>query len=326
MAGNGEMVQHLLQGVAKGKIRSLARAITVLESGDPGGLMGKALFAGESLPREALGARVVGITGPPGVGKSSLVDCVIAAFREMGHKVAVIAIDPSSPFSGGAILGDRIRMQRHSTDRGVFIRSMGTRGHLGGLAAAVPAAVELAAMAGFPWIIVETVGIGQSEVEIMGLADTTVVVEAPGLGDDIQAIKAGVMEIGDVFAVNKADRPGADRTVLEIEANLDLAMGMYRPKVLRCVARSNDGIAELVQAITDHMDYLASGPVGSQRRARRYRNWLSAMLYQRLQQGVDLFLEHQPELNELYQASARGEKSPGAACDAIVEAIFGPGV
>jgi len=321
-SGDDQAMALLLEGVANGSVRSLARAITIIESGDPQGLLGRRLFAGEKLPRETRGTRVVGVTGPPGAGKSSLVDCMVGYLRGRGEKVAVIAIDPSSPFSGGAILGDRIRMQRHSTDRGVFIRSMGTRGHLGGLSSAVPAAVEVISMAGFSWIIVETVGIGQSEVEIMSLADTTVVVEAPGMGDDIQAIKAGIMEIGDVFAVNKADRQGADRTVLEIEANLDLAMRDYRPPVVRCIARSNEGITELMEGVLAHMEYLATSSEGASRVSRRYSNWLTAMLSQRVMEELTAFVERDSQLSGLYSSAASGETSPASACEAIVKALF----
>ena len=207
---------------------------------------------------------VVGITGPPGAGKSTLVDRLIALRRGAGERVAVVAVDPSSPFSGGAVLGDRVRMQGHATDPGVFVRSMATRGHHGGLARATLGAVRVLDAAGWPLILVETVGAGQVEIDIAQAADTTVVVVPPGLGDSVQAAKAGLLEVADVFAVNKADVPGADQVVRDLEAMLDLGHGEWRPPIVRTVATRDEGIAALWDAIASH-------PRGEDRRAAQLR-------------------------------------------------------
>jgi LAO/AO transport system kinase len=209
----------LVSGIRNGDPRSIARSISMVEREDPA-----RLAVLKALNADTGQAHVVGITGPPGAGKSTLTDKLLIELRSRGRSVAVAAIDPSSPFTGGAILGDRIRMQRHADDEGVFIRSLATRGHLGGLSRATAETVRIFDAAGFDDIIIETVGVGQSEVDIVRLADTVVLVSVPGLGDDIQAIKAGVMEIGDVFCVNKADRDGSERVVREIRAMLEAAV------------------------------------------------------------------------------------------------------
>lgn len=203
-------------------------------------------------------AYIIGITGPPGAGKSTLVDQLISAFRKENKKIGVIAVDPSSPFTGGAILGDRIRMQRHSSDPEVFIRSLASRGHLGGLTASTEEISLVMDAMGKDIIILETVGVGQDEVEVVDLAHTSILVTVPGLGDDVQAIKAGVMEIGNIFVVNKADREGADRTVREIIAMLDMINwdGRFRPPVLKVQAHSGEGISELVEKIYMHKKFL----------------------------------------------------------------------
>ena len=209
----------LVSGIRNGDPRSIARSITLVEQEDPA-----RLAVLKAINADIGQAHIVGITGPPGVGKSTLTDKMLMELRSRGRRVAVAAIDPSSPFTGGAILGDRIRMQRHADDEGIFIRSLATRGHLGGLSRATAETVRIFDAAGFDDIIIETVGVGQSEVDIVRLADTVVLVSVPGLGDDIQAIKAGVMEIGDVFCVNKADRDGSERVIREIRAMLEAAV------------------------------------------------------------------------------------------------------
>jgi LAO/AO transport system kinase len=216
-------------------------------------------------------AWVVGVTGPPGAGKSSLVDRVVALVRASGQTVAVVAVDPSSPLSGGAILGDRLRMQAHATDPGVFIRSMATRGQSGGLARATLGAVRVLDAAGWPWVVVETVGAGQVEVDVAQAADTTVVVVNPGWGDAVQAVKAGLLEVADVLVVNKADRPGADETVRDLELALDLAPEPppWRPPVVRTVATTGQGTDELWDALARHRAYLAAdGRLAARRRSR----------------------------------------------------------
>ena len=211
------------------------------------------------------------MTGAPGAGKSSLVDRLVACVRGAGERVAVVAVDPSSPFSGGAILGDRVRMQGHATDPGVFVRSMASRGQLGGLARATLGAVRVLDAAGWPWILVETVGAGQVEVDVAEAADATVVVLTPGAGDSVQVAKAGLMEVADLFVVNKADRPGSDEVVRDVEATLDLAdpRPEWRPPVLRTVATSGEGVPGLWEALLSHRAHLAEGGRLEQSRARR---------------------------------------------------------
>src|SRR5690606_19732858 len=217
-------------------------------------------------------AYTVGLTGAPGAGKSTLTSALIAEVRRQDREVAVLAIDPSSPFTGGAILGDRIRMDEHALDEGVFIRSMATRGHLGGLALATPQAVRVLDAVGYRLVLVETVGVGQVEVEVAGAADTTVVVVNPGWGDAIQANKAGLMEIADVFAINKADRPGADDTRRDLEQMLDLSGDQgWRPPIVSTVATQAEGAAELWDAIAQHRAHLEADGRLDERRARRLR-------------------------------------------------------
>jgi LAO/AO transport system kinase len=235
-------MNSLARKIREGDARSLARASTGIENRDP-----RALETLRELEEFAGHARIVGITGPPGAGKSTLVDALATALRSQGKTVAILAIDPTSRITGGAILGDRIRMQQHHADPGIFIRSMATRGSVGGLARSTAGLVRLMDCAGKDFVIIETVGVGQDEVEIAGLAQVTVVVLVPGMGDDVQAIKAGIMEIADVFAINKADMPGADRVEQELRAMLSLANGR-KPAIVKTVATEGKGIAELLAA------------------------------------------------------------------------------
>jgi len=238
-------MQDLASKIREGDARALARVATGVENRDP-----EALGLLRRLSTGAGNARIVGVTGPPGAGKSTLVDALAAELRRRGKTVAIIAVDPSSRISGGAILGDRIRMQQHHADPGIFIRSMATRGSLGGLARATADMARLMDAAGKDYVVIETVGVGQDEVEIAGLAQVTVVVLVPGMGDDVQTIKAGIMEIADVFAINKADQPGADRVERELQSMLALANGSAsRPAILRTVATEGLGVAELIAAI-----------------------------------------------------------------------------
>ncbi|MCK5039114.1 MAG: methylmalonyl Co-A mutase-associated GTPase MeaB [Thermoplasmata archaeon] len=243
----------LAERVLAGDKRGVARLISLIEAEDEDAFvqLGK-------LHSRTGKAHIIGVTGPPGSGKSTIVDRMAKAFRQMDKKVGIIAVDPTSPFTGGAILGDRIRMLDLTLDEGVFIRSMGTRGHLGGLSRAASGAVKVLDAFGMDIILIETVGAGQSEVEIVSHAHTTIIVEMPGLGDEIQTIKAGIMEIGDIFVINKADRQGADKTAMEIQAMLGLnpEKPEWEPPILQTIARTNKGIDALVEKAMEHYDYL----------------------------------------------------------------------
>jgi LAO/AO transport system kinase len=244
----------LLDGLLAGRRRAIAQAITLVETGGP-----TARDLLRAIYPQTGQAHIVGVTGAPGAGKSTLVSALVRLLRQRGERVGIIAVDPSSPFSGGAVLGDRIRMQALSGDEGVFIRSMASRGRLGGIARATADAASLLDAAGFTCVLIETVGVGQGEVEIARTAQTTVVVEAPGMGDDVQAIKAGILEVADVLVVNKADRPGADVTLRQLRAMLHLGHGHdagWQPPVLPVVATSGEGIAALADALAAHRSHL----------------------------------------------------------------------
>ena len=295
-------------------MRALARAITVVEDGRPEApALLRALFP------HAGGALVLGVTGPPGAGKSTLVDRIAAHLRTQGRTVGIVAVDPTSPFSGGAILGDRIRMQAHAVDPGVFIRSMATRGHLGGLAASTGHVLTVLAAAGKDVIVVETVGVGQDEVEIVGTADVSVVVLVPGLGDEVQALKAGIMEIADVFVVNKADRDGADRLIAQIEAMLSLAApDTPRPAIVPTVATEDRGIAELLAAVEAfRVRAEASGLLARKRRehlARQFEETLQARLRERVEERV---LGHEERERIVDRLAARAV-DPFTAADEVL--------
>ncbi len=256
---------ELADGVRAAAPRALARALSVVESG---GEPARALLA--ALGSGAAPGQVVGITGPPGAGKSTLVEHLGLELAARHGRLAVLAVDPSSPFSGGAILGDRVRMGRLAATPGCFVRSMATRGALGGLTAAAADAVDVFAAAGFPLVLVETVGVGQDEVDVVNLADTVVLTLPPGLGDDVQAVKAGVMEIAHVFAVTKADLPGAERVAAQVRAALELApTGPWHPRVVRVAAAEGRGIDELADALAEHREHL--GTAGRREEARTLR-------------------------------------------------------
>lgn len=288
MIESSEQGLVLAQGLLAGQRRALARAITLVETG---GAAARALLA--QVYTRGGRAHIVGVTGSPGAGKSTLVNALALHWRQAGRTVGIIAVDPTSPFSGGAILGDRIRMQPLGGDAGVFVRSMASRGRLGGIARATGDAVTLLDAAGFDLVIVETVGAGQSEVEIAGTAHTTVVVEVPGMGDDVQAIKAGILEIADVFAVNKADREGADTTVRQLRVMLDLggpAPDGWRVPIVKAVAMRNEGVQALAEAVDAHLAHLrASGGLArreQQRAAREFESIVREAALARVRAGV----------------------------------------
>ena len=311
-------VPTLVAGAREGRTRDIARLISLIEDGSPEvpGLMG------ELAPTSGRAA-VIGITGSPGVGKSTTTSAIIAALRGRGDRVGVIAVDPSSPFSGGALLGDRIRMQEHATDPGVFIRSMASRGHLGGLAATTPQALRVLDAAGFDVVLIETVGVGQSEVEVAAAADTTLVLVAPGMGDSIQAAKAGILEIGDVFVVNKADRDGADSTVRELRNMIALGKNPERtwdPPVVKTVASTGEGIDRLVEAIDAHRAWLVETGELEVRRVRRARDEVEALavalLRRRLEAGAG-----SDRLTAAAAAVAAGQIDPHTAAARLVDPV-----
>ncbi len=289
-------MRDLTRRLLAGDARALARAISMVEEGgEAGHEVARATFA------HAGSAYVVGVTGVPGAGKSTLVDGLAALYRQRGERVGVVAVDPSSAFSGGALLGDRIRMQRHSTDPGVFIRSMATRQHLGGLAEATPAVVDLLDAAGHKRILIETVGVGQDEIEVVETADTVAVTLVPGLGDDIQAIKAGILEIADVLVINKADREGAERLHQELEYLRGLGEkreGEWVPPIVRTVATEGRGLEDLQTAIERH----ACDPASRGRRAQRLRQAWSRRLRELVEHGLMARLEAGEPLAERLQA------------------------
>ncbi|HEY2093866.1 MAG TPA: methylmalonyl Co-A mutase-associated GTPase MeaB [Thermoanaerobaculia bacterium] len=276
-------MSELAADVLAGRYRALGRAISLVERDDP---------AAEGLLAEiypATGrARIIGITGSPGAGKSTLVASMAKHYRAQGKRVGIVAVDPTSPFTGGAILGDRIRMADLYTDRGVFIRSMATRGFLGGLARATNDVVDVLDASGFDVVLVETVGVGQDEVEVVRTVQTNLVILVPGMGDDIQAIKAGIMEIGDVFVVNKADRPGADKTVTEVTMMMSLVEehGDYVPPIVKTVASKGEGIAELDASIEKHLDYLKGSGELDRRNRERVRIRIETMLKEKFMERL----------------------------------------
>ncbi len=314
-----EAVDSLVERVRSGDPRGIARALSQVENGPwvPYTVdLLKRLFpvAGKAV--------VVGFTGSPGAGKSTLVDQMALHYRRTGKTVGIVAVDPSSPFSGGAVLGDRIRMQSLADDKGVFIRSMATRGQLGGLAPAIHEALLVLDAAGFEVLIVETVGVGQDEIDIVKTADVSVVTLVPGMGDDIQTIKAGIMEIGDVFVINKADREGVLRTEQEVTALLSIAVRNdgWHPPVVRTVATLGQGIEELGKAIDDYLGFLRDRTQGLPRRARLFRDRLVAMLRERLTQ---LVLDRVPDgmLEELSARVMTRESDPYSIIDRLLEEV-----
>jgi LAO/AO transport system kinase len=265
------------------------------------------------LKAPAAGTRVIGLTGAPGAGKSTVTSALVRAFRARGNRVAVLAVDPSSPFTGGALLGDRVRMQEHATDAGVFIRSMGSRGQLGGLAAAAPQAIRVLAAAGYEVILVETVGVGQAEVEIASAADTTVVLVVPGMGDSIQAAKAGLLEVADVLVVNKADRPDTQATLRDLRAMVRLATGEWTPPIVPTVATSGDGVDDLLGALDKHDAWLESSGERARRRLARARDEVAALAHGALARRLAV-----PD--ELAARVADGQCAPAEAAEELLAA------
>jgi LAO/AO transport system kinase len=302
-----------------GDARALGRLLSLVENGAP--QLRAVMKAIAPLTGQA---RVLGLTGSPGVGKSTVTAALVAAYRAQGLRVAVLAIDPTSPFTGGALLGDRVRMQQHATDQGVFIRSMASRGHLGGLAGATPQAVRVLDAAGFDVVLVETVGVGQAEVEIAGMADSTLVIVAPGLGDAIQAAKAGILEIGDVFVVNKSDKPGAQEAVRDLRGMIALARrgeGDWKPPIVSTAAAAGEGIDDLVSQLDAHRAWLGSSGEGDRRRQARAREEISAIALTALRARMG-GLPGDERLDGLAGRVAAGDMDPYSAADELI----GPGI
>jgi LAO/AO transport system kinase len=308
----------LLERARRRDIAALARLLTFVQTGGADAREIAAALAGA--PRRAA---VIGLTGAPGAGKSTLTSALIAQFRENGSRVAVVAVDPSSPFTGGAVLGDRIRMQAHAEDEGVFIRSFANRGQLGGLAAGVPQAVRLLDAVGFDVIVVETVGVGQSEVDIRWLVDTTILLLAPGMGDAVQAVKAGVVEIADVYAVNKGDLAGADRLVREMRDALHLGAaeeGAWQHQVVKVTATTGEGLPKLANAVHDHEAWLEAGGAKAARRIARARLEVFAICADRLRAQLTSPALG-PSLDELSRAVADATTDPYTAADALFDRL-----
>ncbi len=331
----------LVQGIQAGDMRALARACRLIDERDA-----RAFELLKRIFRHDGHAYVIGVTGTPGSGKSTLVDGLVRLYRQRGKRVAVLAIDPTSPYSGGAILGDRIRMQQHFTDEGVFIRSIATRGHLGGLSRSTGDVLHVLHAAKFDLVLLETVGVGQDELEVTGLADTTLVVMAPGLGDDIQAIKAGILEVADIFAVNKADRVGADATAQDLQQMLSLRRvpkgtskmqghtavstlrkgpeteaGEWVPPILKTVALRREGLSELVDAFDRHREFLMTTETGQAIRARRRTAEFRAVLYQALIDEVDTRFAEQ--MSEKLADVVEGRADPYSCAEALVRDALG---
>ena len=318
MSRRADSVPDLVERARDGDPRAVARLISLVE--DESSRLREVMSA---LAPHAGRAQVIGITGPPGVGKSTSTSALVTALRASDQRVGVLAVDPSSPFSGGALLGDRVRMGDHALDDGVFIRSMAARGHLGGLAWTTPQALRVLDASGFDLVLVETVGVGQSEVDVAGLADTTMVLLAPGMGDGIQAAKAGILEIGDLYVVNKADRDGADqvrRDLRSMLAHTERRNGAWTPPVLATVAQSGEGVDEVVTALAEHREWLASSGELVRRRVRRARSEIEAIALTSLRSRWG-DVGDRSDLDDLAAAVVAGESDPYAAADTLIESI-----
>jgi len=302
-----DKISDLINRLSMGSVTALSRLITMVENEEPG-----ALEALQRLYPKTGNAYIIGITGPPGSGKSTLTDKITLELRHRGYTVGIIAADPSSPFTGGALLGDRVRMQKSLNDEGVFFRSMATRGTMGGLSKATAGVIELLDAFGKDYILLETVGVGQDELDIIKTADTTLLISVPGLGDDIQALKAGIMEIGDIHVVNKADRDGADQLMSDLRLMCDLSSGVspWKPPIVRTIAVENEGIAELTEKILAHRKFLETGKGLHQKRNERIRKEIVYLIKEEISRSVYKMLEHNMVFDDAVERIARREKDP----------------
>jgi LAO/AO transport system kinase len=311
------VAEEAIERALAGDARALARLVSLVENSAPG----LRAVMKELAPLTGR-ARVIGLTGAPGVGKSTVTAALVGAYRERGLRVGVLAVDPTSPFSGGALLGDRVRMQDHATDPGVFIRSMASRGHLGGLSAATPQALRVLDAAGLHVVLIETVGVGQAEVEVASLADSTLVLVAPGMGDAIQAAKAGILEAGDIFVVNKSDHPGAQEAVRDLRTMVAMAQrgaGDWKPPIVTTTATAGEGIADLATAIDAHSSWLDSSGERDRRRRARAKEEVAAIAVAALRQRGG-GLPGDSRLDDLAARVAAGELDPYSAADELVAA------
>jgi LAO/AO transport system kinase len=305
----------LVTAAGHGDPRALARLISLVENGSPQLREVMRLIA-----PQAGRARVIGLTGAPGVGKSTITGALVRSYRCEGLRVGVLAVDPTSPFTGGALLGDRVRMQEHATDGGVFIRSMASRGHLGGLSWAVPQALRILDAAGFDVVLVETVGVGQAEVAIASLADSTLVIVAPGMGDSVQAAKAGILEIADIFVVNKSDRPGAQEAIRDLRTMLAMARydeGAWKPPIISASAMSGEGIDDLVARLNAHASWLAESGEGERRRVARAREEITVLAVAQVRERLGA-LPGEARLEDLAGQVASGKLDPYSAADELI--------
>jgi LAO/AO transport system kinase len=313
-------MSQVVEKILAGDVRTVARMIRDIDDNVP-----EVRETMKALYPYTGKAFIIGITGAPGVGKSTLVDQMINHYRKKGRTVGVLAVDPTSPFSGGAILGDRVRMQRHSLDEGVFIRSMATRGYFGGLTQSTRSAIDVLDAMGKDYVIVETVGVGQDEVDVVKMAQTTVIVTIPGMGDDIQAIKAGILEVGDIFVINKADREGVEKTISDLRLMIDMDQkkhegGKWKPPILKVEAVFDKGVAELLEEIKRHKTYLieSAGMVRFGRKREKIREELTEMIRNRLIQEVFDHLQTSGEFEEAVDSIVSGKMDPYTACDNLV--------
>lgn len=317
-ASRTDDVQDLVERARKGRPRAVARLVSLVEDASP---QLRPIMA--ALTPYAGRATVIGLTGAPGAGKSTCASALVSAYRAQGKRVGVLAVDPTSPFSGGALLGDRVRMQEHATDGEVYIRSMASRGHLGGLAWATPQAVRVLDAAGCDIVLVETVGVGQAEVEVASMADSTLVLVAPGMGDAVQAAKAGVLEIADAFVVNKADRDGAQATVRDIRNMVALAdhgEGDWKPPIVKTVASRGEGVDEVVGRLKEHAEWLERTGELTRRRRARVRDEVEAIALDALRQRMGV-LHGDRRLDTLAGRVTDGELDPYAAADELVAGL-----